>query len=186
MDITTSKTVVNDKTAEHEIDLIKDAHKNLTEILAPKPGTISGFNEGRTSEPRWGRQRNRTLPIAELDNMHNRNSDGETVLNDLLPLTKESVLHILKQITSVLGPTNKEIYEKMFVTRKVIQSILMKYFDKDHLSRLQTQVDQWISADGSFGRSIRLSTAEGQIRGRWLWVLKRSYQVSINFRTAFR
>ncbi|KAG0176927.1 hypothetical protein DFQ29_005461 [Apophysomyces sp. BC1021] len=68
----TSKTVVNDKTAECEIDLIKDSHKNLTEMLEPKPGTTSPFNEMKTSEPRWERQRNRSHPIEELDNMHNR------------------------------------------------------------------------------------------------------------------
>ncbi|KAG0164511.1 hypothetical protein DFQ30_009850 [Apophysomyces sp. BC1015] len=70
--VDTSKTVVNDKTAECEIDLIKDAHKNLTEMLAPKHGTTSRFNEMKTSEPRWERQRNRTRSIEELDNMQSR------------------------------------------------------------------------------------------------------------------
>ncbi|KAG0191189.1 hypothetical protein DFQ28_000792 [Apophysomyces sp. BC1034] len=69
----TSKTVINDKTAECEIDLIKDAHEDLTEMLAPKSGTTSLFDEMKTSEPRWGKTK-KSSSLSRVVNMMNPGS----------------------------------------------------------------------------------------------------------------
>ncbi|CAO3695764.1 unnamed protein product [Umbelopsis ramanniana] len=74
----------------------------------------------------------------------NDSIDGETSTDDLLPLTKASVLHILKQIMSDLEPVNKERYEE-----------------------------------------TRAATPKGRVRGRWLWLLKQSYQTAITFQTTY-
>lgn len=111
--------------------------------------------------------------------------DGESSIDDQLPLIKASVLHLFKQIMSDLVPVNKERYEETFVTWEVMQASLAKYFDNNALSDKKYNIEQWISADGSFGPSRRASTSKGRVRGRWLWMLKPSYQIPLTLQTTY-
>lgn len=45
---------------------------------------------------------------------------------------------------------------------------------------------QWINADGSFGRASRMRLSGEQVRGLWLWMLKKCYQVSIKFHKEYK
>ncbi|KAI9486239.1 MAG: hypothetical protein EXX96DRAFT_614079 [Benjaminiella poitrasii] len=83
-------------------------------------------------------------PSRIVESTFDEVSEVENSDIDLLPLTKTSVLHILKQITPYLEPSNNEGYETLFVTWKIIKSLLVTCFDTDHPSQLQTRIDPWI------------------------------------------
>ncbi|ORX46051.1 hypothetical protein DM01DRAFT_1272633, partial [Hesseltinella vesiculosa] len=146
------------------------------DVIARDPFTYQSYVATRHSTP------SEIVNTTSDDASHMESSDDDDAH---IPFTKASALHVLKQLASGLEPSNKERYEKVFVTWEVMVSMLGAYFDKDLLTRSRSQFEQWLSADGAFGPSVRLSTENGRIRGRWMWVLKRSYQVTINFREAF-
>lgn len=45
---------------------------------------------------------------------------------------------------------------------------------------------QWMNADGSFVRSDRVRISGEQVRGHWLWMPKKCYQILINFLKEFK
>lgn len=99
-------------------------------------------------------------------------------------LTKGSILHVLKKILSSTQPSNSEMYEETFVDQTVLKSILSKYFVI--VSKPFSRVMQWMNADGSFGRADRLRISGEQVRGRWVRMLKKCYQILINFHKEFK
>ncbi|KAG0183354.1 hypothetical protein DFQ28_008846 [Apophysomyces sp. BC1034] len=122
--IDTSKTVVNDKIAECEIDLIKDAHKNLAKILAPKPGSTSRFNEMKTLSRDGERQRNRTCPKEELDNKHNRQlNTGDYNRNAPCLLVASLQQEAVCNLNVVM---KRSSYGNAFISARVEESVVEK------------------------------------------------------------
>jgi hypothetical protein len=69
-----------------------------------------------------------SVDLSDVENVTDGNDsiDGENSTEDVLPLTKASVLHLWKQIMSDLEPANKERYEETFVTWEIMQANFSK------------------------------------------------------------
>lgn len=87
-------------------------------------------------------------------------------------MTSYTDLHLL------LEPSNKERYEKLLVCKDVLRERFTHYFDHDNISF--PQVDQWLSSDRSFGRSIQLSSEDCRKPGCWIWAMKKEYRFSMD------
>lgn len=151
------------------------------DLLSRDPFTYRCYTTTRPSSPSKIPDCS-TEDTEHIEDGSDDNNEADTY--DLLPVTKGSVLHVLKKILSSTQPSNSEMYEKTSVDQTVLQSILSKYFVKEPKSL--PRVMQWMSADGSFGRADRMRVSGEQVRGRWLWRLKKCYQVPINFHKEYK
>lgn len=99
--------------------------------------------------------------------------------NELLPLSKAFTLHLLEQALHLKEPNNPRLFENVFVTQVILNSIISKYFiiETNNLP----QIVQWMNTDGSFGRAGRCYISGEQLRGRWLLKLKNLNDSRINF-----
>ncbi|KAI7907248.1 uncharacterized protein BX663DRAFT_573490 [Cokeromyces recurvatus] len=146
-------------------------------LISRDPFTYRSFTTTRPSSPI-------EVPDCSTEDTEHINDDSDEKdeaddTSELLPVTKEGVLHILKKIFLSTQPSNSEMHEKMFVDQANLQSILSKYFVEE--PKLSSKVMQWMGADGSFGRVERIRVSGAQARGRWLWRLKKCYHMPINF-----